>query len=77
MVATDVGDVATLIEDSVTGMLVPTSDIAAMQQAVLKLLRDAELRTSISKAAQQRIIEQFSAERMARDYERMYEQVVA
>jgi glycosyltransferase involved in cell wall biosynthesis len=77
VVATNVGDVSTLVEDGVTGMLVRSTDAAAMQQAVIKLLSDAELRDAISKAAQQRIIEQFSAERMARDYDRMYERVVA
>lgn len=42
VVATDVGDVATLIEDDVTGRLVPKQSPAALAEALADLLSDPE-----------------------------------
>lgn len=43
VVSTDVGGVPFLVQDGVTALLVPPRDISAMGEAILRLLRDAEL----------------------------------
>jgi glycosyltransferase involved in cell wall biosynthesis len=55
VVATPVGCVPSLIRDGETGLVVPRRDANALASAVLRLLRDAGLRTRLAAAAYSRV----------------------
>ncbi|MFY1675759.1 GT4 family glycosyltransferase PelF [Streptomyces sp. WMMC905] len=57
-VSTDVGGVREAVGD--TGLVVPPRDPAAMADAAVDLLRDAERRRAMGEAARLRVIEQFT-----------------
>jgi glycosyltransferase involved in cell wall biosynthesis len=72
IVATDVGGNSTAVVDGVTGALVPPQDPGALAEAVIRLLDSPELLQTYAANAKQRFRERFSAETMARQYERLY-----
>jgi glycosyltransferase involved in cell wall biosynthesis len=70
-VATAAGDTGRLIGD--TGRIVPRSDPAALQSAWADLLAlSPEARRQLGAAARRRIVEQFSLQRAADQYEELY-----
>lgn len=76
LVATAVGEVATLVQDGRTGILVPPEDVQALADGMVRLLRDQELRERMGTAARALIQAEFSAERMTADYLRVYEEAL-
>ncbi|HYM11524.1 MAG TPA: glycosyltransferase [Bryobacterales bacterium] len=73
-VATNVGDTAWIIGE--TGRVVPTRSPAALSQAWQELLAmGAEGRRSLGEAARQRIAQEFSLDRIAGEYQELYEQL--
>lgn len=62
-VATAVGGVAELVEDGVTGVLVPPGDAHALANALERLLRDRQLAARLGRAARRRVEERFAVER--------------
>jgi glycosyltransferase involved in cell wall biosynthesis len=77
VVATDLGGPREIVEDGVSGVLVPPNSAAHMAEAILGLLRAPERRTRIGEAAVLRIQHDFTAEQMARRFEALYEQLAA
>jgi len=73
IVATNVGDVSTIVRSGETGFLVPPEDSGPLGQAILKLLLDAPLREHFGSTAQKFVAREFSAERMATRYLSVYE----
>jgi len=65
VVASAVPGVRTIVEEGVTGYVVDTDDIAAMVDAVARLLAEPTLRRSMGSAARLRCVEQFSLEAVA------------
>jgi colanic acid/amylovoran biosynthesis glycosyltransferase len=59
-VATAVGGIPELVEDGVTGRLVPPGDPLAFAGALEELLRDPSLAARLGRAARQRVEERFS-----------------
>lgn len=55
-----------IVEDGVTGLLVPPNDEAAMADALSKLLGDEDLRRSMGRAARQTVVDRFDAGETAR-----------
>lgn len=55
IVATNVGGIPDVIEDNVTGILVPPKDPSALAEAIQKLMKNPELRTSLATAATERV----------------------
>lgn len=76
-VATDVGDVGRAIETGVTGVLVRSADVEALASALERLVADPELRRRLGRAARQRAVERFSAERMTEAYCALYDELLA
>jgi glycosyltransferase involved in cell wall biosynthesis len=77
LVATAVGEVPTVIQDGRTGVLVPAEDSELLAAAIIELLRDPEKQQQFGSAARQLVEDEFSAERMADDYLREYEDAIA
>lgn len=73
MVATAVGAIPTVIQDDRTGVLAPAQDPELLAAAIVELLRDPQKRVRLGSAARQLVEDEFSAERMAADYLRVYE----
>ena len=59
VVASAVGGLVDAVEDGVTGLLVPPGDVAALREAIERLLGDAQLRERLGAAARERAVEQF------------------
>lgn len=77
VVATAVGEVPRLVRGGETGLLVPPDEPLLLAKAIAELLVDREYRERLGCAAKQLIEREFSAERMAIDYLRVYEDSIA
>lgn len=75
-IATSVGGNPELIEDGVTGLLVPSEDPHALAGGLMALLRDAELRERLGTAGRARVLEHFSIEAMVARVTAGYAQVL-
>jgi glycosyltransferase involved in cell wall biosynthesis len=76
IVATKTGGIPEVVEDGVTGFLVPPRNHEAMAHAILRLLADEGLRRRMGEAGLARVRERFTAERMVRNTLTIYERVV-
>jgi glycosyltransferase involved in cell wall biosynthesis len=63
VVATRVGGVPEMIEDRVSGMLVPSNDVDALAAALARLVDAPLVQASLGRAAQERATQMFSADR--------------
>jgi glycosyltransferase involved in cell wall biosynthesis len=75
VVATSVGGIPEVVEDGVTGVLVPPHSAPALAEAILHLLRDAPLRRRMGEAGLARVRAQFSVDRMVDETLAVYERV--
>ncbi len=76
LVATRVGGLPDLIEDGVSGVLVPPRDPEALAEAIISLLRDPERRERIAAAAKERAGE-LSLDRISDRFAELYRTTVA
>jgi glycosyltransferase involved in cell wall biosynthesis len=60
VVASAVGGLLDLVEDGVTGLLVPPGDVPALRSAIERLFADDELRRRLGDAARERVRDRFS-----------------
>ena len=65
VVATDISGISELVEDAVTGLLVPERDPAALAKAIAELLDDPELRRRLGRAARKRVEDDYELGRNA------------
>ncbi|MBN1869504.1 MAG: glycosyltransferase [Candidatus Omnitrophica bacterium] len=72
VIATNVGGNPELIEDGVNGFLVEKGDIEGLKYALLALLEDKEKSAAMGKKGQERILGEFSTEKMLKDYENIF-----
>jgi glycosyltransferase involved in cell wall biosynthesis len=64
IVATRTGGIPEVVDDRITGYLVPPRDPAAMAGAIVALLKDAALRARMGEAGFARVAEKFTVDRM-------------
>ena len=76
LVATAVGAVPTVVADDRTGVLVGAEGERALESAIVGLLRDPARRERLGAAARRLMEDEFSAERMAEDYLRVYAEAI-
>lgn len=76
MVATAVGGVPELLEDGITGFIVPAREPKAMADAILQLMTDAELRSEVGAAAR-RQAERYSWPECVKHHIALYENLGA
>jgi glycosyltransferase involved in cell wall biosynthesis len=72
VVVSDVGGAPEVVEDGVTGFVVPMGDAAALGEAILRLLDDRELARSMGARGRARAYERFSPARCAEEHEALY-----
>ena len=76
VVAFDAGALPEVVVHEVTGLLVPSFDVAALAHAILRLLNDDNLRVSLGNNGYARAEEYFSAEKMIEETETVYYKVL-
>lgn len=72
VICTDYGGMKEVVEDGVTGLVVPASDVPALAQAVTKLMGSSELRGEMGEAGYQRLSKFFTSEIMAAQYDDLF-----
>jgi N-acetyl-alpha-D-glucosaminyl L-malate synthase BshA len=76
-VATRVGGIPEVVQDQISGRLVPFGDADGLVRAVEHLIQNPALRAQLGRAAQQRAREHFSANAIVPRYEELYRRVCA
>jgi len=77
VLASRVGGLVDLIEDGVSGLMVPPGDAQALADGIAQLMADVALRQRLGRAGRQRIVEHFSAEAVAAQWEDFYRDLLA
>jgi len=75
VVANNVGGIPEVVENGVTGFLVPAGDTEAMGQYALEILKNKELYKQMRKSAHKRAREKFHTDDIVAQYENLYERV--
>ena len=75
VVAAAGGAVPEIVDDKRTGLLVPPADAKWLASAVVELLRDPTRAAALGAAARQSILERFTADRMAENTLRLYQEL--
>ncbi|MGH9507334.1 MAG: N-acetyl-alpha-D-glucosaminyl L-malate synthase BshA [Terriglobales bacterium] len=76
-VASRVGGVPEVVEDGVTGRLLPAGDIEGMAEAAIALLAEPERLRAMGRASRRLAEERFCASRIIPQYEDLYARVVS
>ncbi len=76
-VASDVGQLADVVQDGYNGLLVPPGDADTMANALQRLVDDPALRTRIGQQARNDAVRKHSWERYSAGLERLYTAVIA
>lgn len=76
LVATEVGGLVDIVEDGVTGRLVPRRDPAALAEALEALLRDPDQRRALAAAAERRL-DAFRMPQIAERFSDLYARLLA
>ena len=76
VVATNGGGVPEIVEDGVTGLLVPMGDAVAMANAIDFLLRNPLIAKEMGARGRERALSQFTIQMTARKVEAVYDQVL-
>lgn len=71
-VASDTGGVKEIIKNNQNGLLVETKDIYEMKEAILKLIKDRNLRYRLGEKAQENIINNFDLKEMINKTKQLY-----
>lgn len=76
IVATTVSGIPELIEHGKTGILVPPADVPALANAITSLLADPGRRIEMGRAGEARARDHFAIERLARQYEDVWAELL-
>jgi glycosyltransferase involved in cell wall biosynthesis len=76
VVASDTGGLPELVQDGITGFLVPRGDANALAQALLRVLGDAELAERLGARARARALAELTEDRMLDRFLELYEQLL-
>jgi len=76
VVATNVGGIAELVENGVTGYLVPRQDPQSLALSLRRLISDHQLRRRLGDAGRKRALEKFTLERMFAQTQTLYEELL-
>jgi glycosyltransferase involved in cell wall biosynthesis len=75
VVASDAGGLPEVVENGVTGLVVPRGDSAALAQAIGSLLADPDRRRQMGQAGRARALRLFDWDRSAEQFEELYREV--
>jgi glycosyltransferase involved in cell wall biosynthesis len=72
VVVSNVGGSPEVVQHEIDGLLVPVKDVAALAQALIRLLSDPALAQRLGLAASQRVAGNFSLDRLGRELNEIY-----
>jgi glycosyltransferase involved in cell wall biosynthesis len=75
-VASHIYGITDAVEDGKTGLLFPAGDVAALTQALLKLIADRELCQRMGNAARERALELFSSPKITAEMLNLYNELL-
>lgn len=76
VVATRIGGLPEVVEHDEDGFLLSLGDVAGMAEASLKLVKNAQLRDEMGKAARKHALRDFCSTKIVRHYEQLYLQTI-
>jgi colanic acid/amylovoran biosynthesis glycosyltransferase len=76
VIATDVSGIAEVIEDHVTGLLIPEKNPEAIAEAVLTMVSDREAALAMAERGRSKVLELFDPERNHREVLQLYQTLV-
>ncbi len=76
VVALDSGGAREIVEHGKSGLLSAPQDIDQLAANILTLIRDENLRRQLGEHGRRRVEGHFTAQRMARDFELLYQQIL-
>jgi glycosyltransferase involved in cell wall biosynthesis len=76
VVAANVGGLPEVVEDGVTGILVPPKDSDSLAEALVRLLRDPDLCTRMGRAGRERVRSEFTVDRIVSQTLNVYQSVI-
>jgi glycosyltransferase involved in cell wall biosynthesis len=76
VLASSVGDIPLLVQDGITGHLVPPGDTEALVKCMNQLLMDPEKSRKMAEKAHRLVMEKYSADRMVSKTEEVYNNVL-
>jgi glycosyltransferase involved in cell wall biosynthesis len=76
VVATRVGGNPELVDDGVTGRLMPAGDVAALARAIDEYVNDADMRRQHGATARRVAVERFSLTTMVERYQAVYDRLL-
>ena len=68
-VATTAGGTAELVDDGITGYLVPIDDVGALSEKICKLSAEPELRSELGRAARKKVKREFTQDKYINNFE--------
>jgi glycosyltransferase involved in cell wall biosynthesis len=77
VVASDAGGLPEVVENGVTGLVVPRGDAGALAQAIRSLLTNPQRRREMGQAGRARALRLFDWDRSAEQFEQIYREVAA
>jgi glycosyltransferase involved in cell wall biosynthesis len=77
VIATNGGGVPEIVEEGVTGLLVPMGDASAMSEAMIRLLNNPEEAAAMGRQGRKRVEEAFMIQRTAAEMRTVFESVLA
>jgi glycosyltransferase involved in cell wall biosynthesis len=75
VVVSDTGGLPEVVQDGVTGIVVPKDEPQALSQALQKLLSNPALAKEMGKAGRERVRKKFLLEKTVDDYENLYAEI--
>lgn len=76
-VVTSVGGIPQLVEDGVTGLVVPPNDAGALARALLRILEDDAYGEQLGRAAHERYLHRYTPEHMTSELQDLFADVIA
>ena len=73
VVVTDIGGNREIVDHGKTGLVIPPKDPQAFSKAILTCLKQPDWTRQLGERARQKVLTQFSVERMVQDYQVLYE----
>lgn len=72
VVATDISGLPEVVKDKVTGFVVPPGNSKAIASAIIKLVKNQELRDKMGKEGRKRVEKMFTLEKMLNEFYRLF-----
>ncbi|MBI2524703.1 MAG: glycosyltransferase [Candidatus Rokubacteria bacterium] len=76
VVATPIGGTPEVVEDGLTGFLVPPGDPAALAERIVLLLKDPSMARAMGEKGRRRIAREFPVQRMVSEFHVLYQQLL-